>query len=309
MLKRWRLRSSPRSDLPAGSDDGIINLEGWPCMHMRSVLTSAVVATACLLGSGLAMAQPASTADVAADPGAGRGFSLTLGAGAGFAPDYEGSDDYKGVPLWNLRAGNLYHPETYIQVLGPHLVSNFLPDDHWRLGIAGQFIKERNDVEDDPVDALKSVDASVMLGLIAGYDFLASPQDDLMFEVEGRQDVASGNGFLGTIRGRYGQVLAERWRFDALVATTWASEDYMSSYFGIGAGDAARSGLEEFDADEGFKDVSFGASLTWRFLEHWSATAAATYTRLLGDAEDSPVVEDRGDENQLFAGLLINYRF
>ena len=182
-----------------------------------------------MLGSGLALAQPASTADVAADPGARPGFSFTLGAGAGFAPDYEGSDDYKGVPLWNLRAGNLYHPETYVQVLGPHLVSNFLPDDHWRLGIAGQFIKERNDVEDDPVDALKSVDPSVMLGLIAGYDFLASPQDDLMFEVEGRQDVANDNGFLGTIRGRYGQVLAERWRFDALVATTWASEDYMSS--------------------------------------------------------------------------------
>ena len=37
-----------------------------------------------------------------------------------------------------------------------------------------------------------------MLGLIAGYDFLATPQEDLVIEVEGRQDVASDNGFLGT---------------------------------------------------------------------------------------------------------------
>jgi outer membrane scaffolding protein for murein synthesis (MipA/OmpV family) len=34
-----------------------------------------------------------------------------------------------------------------------------------------------------------------------------------------------------------------------------------------------------------------------------------TYTRLLGDAEESPVVTDRGDEDQIFAGALINYRF
>jgi outer membrane protein len=262
------------------------------------------------LSSGLALAQPASTGGGAVgDSDPGQGINFTLGAGAGIAPDYEGSDDYEAVPFWNLRAGNLYHPETYVQVLGPRLLSNFLPHDHWRLGLAGQFIKERDDVEDDRVDDLESVDASVMLGLIAGYDFLATLQNDLVLEVEGRQDVADDNGFLGTIRGRYGSRFAEQWRFDALVQTTWASEDYMSSYFGIDAGDAARSGLDQFNADEGFKDVAFGASLTYRFLENWSATGTGTYTRLIGDAADSPVVDDQGDENQVFAGFLINYRF
>jgi MipA family protein len=234
---------------------------------------------------------------------------VTIGAGAGVSPDYEGSDDYEAVPLWNLRVGDLHHPATFIQLLGPRLISNLLPHDHWRLGVAGQFIRKRDDVEDDRVDALRSVDASVLVGLIAGYDLLADPQRDLVLEVEGRQDVANDNGFLGTIRGRYGSPLAEQWRLDALVETTWASEDYMSSYFGIDAGDAARSGLDQFNADEGFKDIAFGGSLTYRFFEHWSATGTATYTRLLGDAEDSPVVEDRGDENQIFGGVLVNYRF
>ena len=276
--------------------------------------TSAVVTTVAMIGaslsSGFALAQPASTGGAAVvDTDPGQGISFTLVAGAGVAPDYEGSDDYEAVPFWNLRAGNLYHPETYVQVLGPRLLSNLLPHDHWRLGVAGQLIKERDDVEDDRVDELKSVDASVMLGLIAGYDFLAALQNDLVLEVEGRRDLANDNGFLGTIRGRYGSRFAERWRFDALVQMTWASEDYMSSYFGIDAGDAARSGLDQYNADEGFKDVGFGASLTYRFFENWSATGTGTYTRLLGDAEDSPVVDDRGDENQIFAGFLINYRF
>ncbi|MGH6945622.1 MAG: MipA/OmpV family protein [Geminicoccaceae bacterium] len=278
-------------------------------MRITSALTTGAAMIGALWSGGLALAQPASTAGPTADTRAGGGISLTVGAGAGVAPDYEGSDDYQAVPFWNLRAANLYHPETYVQVLGPHLYSNFLPDDHWRLGIAGQYIRERDDVEDDQVDDLRSVDASVMLGLIAGYDFLASLQNDLVLEVEGRQDISGDNGFLGTIRGRYGSLLAERWRFDALVSTTWASEDYMSSYFGIDAGDAARSGLDQFNADEGFKEVAFGASLTYRFLENWSVTGTGTYTRLIDDAADSPVVDDAGDDNLFFAGALINYRF
>jgi outer membrane scaffolding protein for murein synthesis (MipA/OmpV family) len=51
------------------------------------------------------------------------------------------------------------------------------------------------------------------------------------------------------------------------------------------------------------------ASLTYQFAGNWSATGLVRYTRLLGDAEDSPVTDDAGDENQVFSGLLINYTF
>jgi outer membrane protein len=282
-------------------------------MRTTSVLTVAVAIIGALSSSGLALAQPASIGDAAVDPvdtGApAQGMNFSLGAGAGVAPDYEGSDDYELVPLWNLRVGNLYHPKTFVQVIGPRLRSNFLPSDHWRLGLAGQFIKERDDVENDQVDDLEKVDPSVMLGVVGAYDFFADPQQDLALEVEARQDVANDNGFLATVRGIYGGRLAPNWRFDAAVGSTWASEDYMSSYFGIDAANAARSGLDQFNADEGFKDVSFGGGLTYRFLERWSVTALATYARLLGDAADSPVVDDVGNENQLFGGALINYRF
>jgi outer membrane scaffolding protein for murein synthesis (MipA/OmpV family) len=281
-------------------------------MRTTSALTTGAAVIGALLSSGLALAQPASTGDAVVDPadtGPGQGLNFTLGAGAGIAPDYEGSDDYELVPLWNLRIANLYHPSTFVQVIGPRLRSNFLPSDHWRLGLAGQFIKERDDVENDQVDDLEKVDASVMLGVLAGYDFLADRQQHLMLEVEARQDVANDNGFLASVRGRYGRPLTENWRFDALVGSTWASEDYMSSYFGIDGADAARSGLDQFGADEGFKDVSFGGALTYRLFERLSVSALANYTRLMEDAEDSPIVDDVGDENQFFGGALVNYRF
>ena len=36
----------------------------------------------------------------------------TIGAGVGVTPDYEGSEDYEPVPLWNLTARDLYDPNT-----------------------------------------------------------------------------------------------------------------------------------------------------------------------------------------------------
>jgi outer membrane protein len=281
-------------------------------MRTTSVLTISAALLGVLLSSGLALAQPASTGEVGLEPvevAPGQGLNFTLGAGAGAAPDYEGSDHYALVPLWNLRVANLYHPKTFVQVIGPRLRSNFLPSDHWRLGLSGQFIKERDDVENEQVDELEKVDPSVMLGAVGGYDFLADPQQDLVLEVEARQDVANDNGFLATVRGVYGSRLTERWRFDGSVGSTWASEDYMSSYFGIDAADAARSGLDQFSADEGFKDVSFGGVLTYRLFERLSVSGIASYTRLIDDAADSPVVDDVGDENQFFGGALVNYRF
>ena len=57
----------------------------------------------------------------------------TLGLGIAVAPDYEGSKDYKAMPLWNVRVGVRKDPNVFVQVLGPTLRSNLLPDDHWRL--------------------------------------------------------------------------------------------------------------------------------------------------------------------------------
>jgi outer membrane protein len=281
-------------------------------MHFKSASTTGGALIGALLSSGLALAQPVNTGDADIDPvdtQTVRGMTITLGAGAGAAPDYEGSDDYELVPLWNLRVANLYHPKTFVQLLGPRLRSNFLPSEHWRLGLAGQFIKERNDVENNQVDDLKSIDPSVMLGVVAGYDFLADPQQDLALEVEARQDVANDNGALVTVRGVYGGRLSDSWALNGSVGSTWASEDYMSSYFSIDAADAARSGLDQYSADEGFKDVSVGAALTYRLFERWSISALGSYTRLIDDAADSPVVDDVGNENQFFAGALVNYRF
>lgn len=234
----------------------------------------------------------------------------TVGLGAGVAPDYEGSEDYEAVPLWNLAADDLYHPDTYVRIFGPRLRSNLIPHENFRLGLAGEYVAKRDDVENDTVDSLQSTDEGVMLGVLLGYDFNLSADRVLGVEFEPRWDVEDSIGGQFTGRLTYLAPFGDgSWIFGASAETTYASGAYMSEYFGIDAADAARSGLNNYNADADFKDAGLGATLTYKFADNWNVTGLATLKRLLGDAEDSPVVDDEGNEYQFFGGLAINYGF
>ena len=83
----------------------------------------------------------------------------------------------------------------------------------------------------------------------------------------------------------------------------------MSDYFGIDAADARRSGLDQHDADAGFKDIAIGGAVLHDLTERLQVGLLARYARLVGDAADSPIVDDEGSANQFFAGLLVGVRF
>jgi len=234
----------------------------------------------------------------------------TIGAGVGVAPDYEGSEDYEAVPLWNLAARDLYHPDTYVQIFGPKLSSNFLPHENLRLGMSGEYIAERDSVDNNKVDALDDTDDGVLLGLLVGYDLKVFDDHVLGFEFDPRWDVEGDIGALYTMRVKYAAPLNEgKLKLFGGIESTYASEGYMDEYFSVGGRDSDRSGLDEFDADDGFKDIGFNLGVTYKFFEGWSATLSGRYKRLLSDAEDSPVTDDEGDADQFFTGVLVNYSF
>ncbi len=87
-----------------------------------------VVAATLVLGAGWSGAASAQASDK---------LQLAAKLGLGVAPTYEGSDDYHAVPLWVLRAANLYAPDTYVQLKNTTLTSNLLPNTNFRLGADG----------------------------------------------------------------------------------------------------------------------------------------------------------------------------
>ncbi len=51
----------------------------------------------------------------------------TVGTGVAAVPDYEGSDDYRAIPVPLVAANDLYHPETFVLWRGNQIFSNLLP--------------------------------------------------------------------------------------------------------------------------------------------------------------------------------------
>ncbi|WP_158639111.1 MipA/OmpV family protein [Elioraea rosea] len=230
-------------------------------------------------------------------------WSLTVGALGAANPDYEGSNDYGflGAPLIDLRYRDLFFLSSR-DGLGVSLI---------RVGgfSAGPLLRYRFGRDQDDNDALRGlgdVGGTVEGGLFARYQ--AGPWVAAVNAAQG----LNGGGHRGaTVHATlgYGGRLGEAWSYSLGPSVTWASGNYMQSFFGIDATQSARSGYAVYDADAGFKDVGFGGTLTWRFWDRAAVTAIAEVKELLGDAADSPIVDQAGSSTQAFVGLALSYRF
>ena len=229
------------------------------------------------------------------------GYGLGLGVAA--VPDYEGSEDYKAAPLPIAQVQKGYQ---YGQLFGSKLTSNLMPYPNFRLGLVVDYLSKRDDVKNNRVDKLKAVDAALMLGGLVGYD-LQLNRGTLGFEVEWTHDVIDGNdGWLLQPEVRYRRELNKDWGLHVASTLTYASDNYMNSYFSISPADSARSGLATYHASSGIKDIGVNMALSHSFTKHWAAGGLVAYKRLLNDAEDSPVTKV-GDENQYVVGLFFSY--
>lgn len=228
---------------------------------------------------------------------------IAVGLGVGLAPDYEGSEDYEAVPIPYVNVKWSNHMS--INWLGNKAKVNFIPSPIWRGGLVGEYIAERDDVDNNQVDRLEDVDTSIMLGGFFGFEY-----ENWSASIEAMQDVADGNdGAIVRFNGGYRIPIDPSWSLALGAFTTWADDDYMEAYFEIDFADAVRSGLSTFDADSGFKDVGLNLTASYKPWERWGLMGLLSYKRLLGDAEDSPVVDDEGDANQFAGGILVFYKF
>lgn len=242
-----------------------------------------------------------------AEDGKERSWQAMIGGGASLWPDYEGSDDYEpgAMPLLVVSYRDL------VFLSGPSLGANLLtmrgpgPGNVLQAGPLVRYGFGRDEDDNDALRGLGDVDASVEIG-----GFVRYGMGDLSAELKAFKDVADGHdGILAELTLGYRRQLGQRWHASAELAATWADDNYMQTFFGITAAQAQASGLRRFDAEAGFKDVGVSLGLNYAFTEHWFVGGRAGYTRLVGDAADSPLVDDEGSADQFNIGLMVGYRF
>ncbi|GMG83233.1 MipA/OmpV family protein [Paralimibaculum aggregatum] len=237
-------------------------------------------------------------------------FEGSVGLGAGFNTEYEGADEYHPIPVVPI---SLRYQGFGLQTAGQGVQIDVSGIRFIDFGPLVQYRSNRGSDVDDPVVALlPEVDAAVEIGgfVEINLPFFLPGTDAFTFIGRFTYDIADSHGGVLIQPGlRYSVPIGEDIRINLIGTTTFASEDYNETYFGVTPAASMASGLPVYDAGAGFKDISATLAGSYYFSEHWGVTAVMRYTMLVGDAADSPITELRGSRNQFLGGLALSYRF
>ena len=156
---------------------------------------TALAASLVILPAGaLAQERPAAPESALPDgpPGGPPGDTYTVGVGAIFLPDYQGSDDYRIIPGGAFRADI---GDIELQTKGLRLYAELLPDNDATTKLtAGTIIGARfgrDGVKDPVVDQLEGTGTAIEVGGFVGLSFsqLTNPYDNLTARIEVTRDI------------------------------------------------------------------------------------------------------------------------
>ena len=229
--------------------------------------------------------------------------------GAAALPDYSGSDDYRVIPFGAVR---LEFGDTVVRTDGPGLAAELYTQGPLTAGVYARWSGGRNDVEDAVVDLLPDVDSSVIAGgfvdvaiarqVISPFDRVslnAKVGADLLGEFEG-VTWSSGISYSGPL---------SRTSFVNLgLSVSGYSDDYAELLYSVDGAGSAASGLPVYMASGGIGDVGLTGVYAQTVGSQWLVSGVVGWSRLVGDFADSPIVSERGDDNQFLVGVMLGRR-
>lgn len=214
-----------------------------------------------------------------------------LGGGASVAPAYEGSSRYEVKPSVVVRVKSLKFKAINF---------GYGDDLGFSLGPSFGFLSERT-AQDDPIlTGIPNIDASLELGLALSYEW-----ERARVFAKTRFGVTGHNGFVGEVGGD------AIWRPDGSTRISigprmsFADDKYMSTYFSV---PNTAANLQAYNASSGLKSVGIEAALRYDFSDAWAGEVATGWSRLIGDAGDSPIVT-AGSADQFNGKLSLIRKF
>lgn len=229
---------------------------------------------------------------------------LTLGAKGFVAPSYEGATEYllRAAPVISIgRPGR----SARFSSLNDNASIGFIDTGVFRAGLTGKLITGRDDDDSDDLKGLHEVDWGFELGGFAEF----YPTDNIRGRVEVRRGLGAHDGVVADVSIDAFKDLTPTVRVSAGPRATFATENYFQEYYGVNAAESAASGLKEYSPGGGLKSLGVGGQITWQTTEKVTTSAYAEYSRLMGPAADSSLVEERGSANQATFGVQATYRF
>lgn len=231
-------------------------------------------------------------------------WSLTIGAAALYLPEFEGADDRRffAQPLISFgRQGT----ERRFTSRNDNISIGIVDTGSFRAGPTAKIVFGRDNNDFDDTFGLDDVEFGAEAGVFAEF----YPLDWMRVRGEVRRGINSHDGIVADGAIDAFAYLTPSLRLSGGPRITYGTEDYIDAYYGVSFAESLRSGLSEYNGDDGIASYGVGGALTWKTTDKIETSVFGEYRRLTGPVADSSLVEERGDRNQFTVGVSATYRF
>lgn len=228
--------------------------------------------------------------------------NLSIGLGPVLRPDYFGSDDYEVA----------IDPQAYVKFRN----FMFLDDDGLDLALFGfsrfsfgptvRVVRARDEDDNVALQGLGDVGLTFEFGGFAATTLM----DRLSIRFKARKGLKSGHR--GTIvDGSTTALLFRYGRFSTSVTAqaTWIGDRYADTYFSVTPEQAVASGLPEYQAKAGFRDIGGSLNAYINIRERWSLNPYFTYNYIFDSVANTPIIALEGDRHQYQVGFHLMREF
>ncbi|GGB06677.1 MltA-interacting MipA family protein [Brucella endophytica] len=226
-----------------------------------------------------------------------RNWSLIIGGGAMYKPEYEGSEDFKvsPIPFVSFTYGE------WLEINPRGVTVTALDQNGFSLKGNVGYESGRDEDDHDRLRGLGEIDLAATVGAEAAYEL--GPVE-LYAAID--QTIGGSESLIGTFGIGYSAPVTERLILGAKAEAVVANDKHMEAYFGVDAAQSAASGLREYKPKAGLKRVNISANATYMLTDNWLVRGQAELGILTGDAADSPIVQEK---LQPSVSLGLGYKF
>lgn len=196
-------------------------------------------------------------------------LSVDAGLGVDLGPKYPGADEGETTPWLILRNGAAAEGEGF--------------------SISPSFgLKGKRDAGDgDALEGLDEIDRAVELGLRLGYGF-----GPVSTYATVRRGFGGHEGITGSVGAKYRTELSPQLTLWSGVQAVYGNGSFNDTYFGVSGDESVASGLPETSIGGGFNEAALTFEARYALGADTALLGEVRYARLIGDAADSPVVQE-----------------
>lgn len=223
-------------------------------------------------------------------------WKVVLGGGARIGPKFEGSDEFKVMPVPFVSA--VFGDTLRLDPRGASV--NVFKTHGFSFSARAGFDLGRQEDDSDHLRGLGDIDASAVIGARLAYEI-----GPIELYTAVNRNLGGSNG----LEAKFGINAShryERFLFSVGVSGTWADTRYMETYFGVTPQQSLASGLSAYTIGAGLKRVDVEASVGYMLTDRWMIRGQLGVGQLLGDAGNSPIVQSK---SQPYGMLTVGYKF